>query len=288
MRNKDFCAFILTHGRAGRVDTFKTLRKQGYTGDILLVVDDEDKDYLRYCEEFGARNVCLFSKSEIVKRFDEGDNFGDRRAIVYARNATFDIAKERGYTYFIELDDDYTSFTFRLDGERKVKENKIKNLDAVLDLMLDYYKSCPQMLTIAMAQGGDWIGGGRGAFGKDIHLHRKAMNSFICSTERRFWFVGRVNEDVNTYTLEGIRGKLFATIPQICLHQRTTQGNKGGMTEMYLDSGTYVKSFYSVMYAPSSVKVQLMTTSHARLHHKVDWSLTAPKIVSEKTAVGEL
>ena len=29
------------------------------------------------------------------------------RAIVYARNACFDLAKDLGITYFIQLDDDY-------------------------------------------------------------------------------------------------------------------------------------------------------------------------------------
>ena len=39
----DFAAFILTHGRAGSVITDKTLRKCGYTGPIVYVIDNEDK-----------------------------------------------------------------------------------------------------------------------------------------------------------------------------------------------------------------------------------------------------
>lgn len=39
----DFCAFILTHGRPGKVLTYRTLRRAGYTGKIFIVVDDEDK-----------------------------------------------------------------------------------------------------------------------------------------------------------------------------------------------------------------------------------------------------
>ena len=59
----------------------------------------------------------------------------------------------------------------------------------------------------------------------------------------------------------------------------------GGMTELYLDSGTYIKSFYSVMYCPSSVQVGTLIdhrSPHPRLHHKINWSRTAPKIISEK------
>ena len=42
MRNKDFVAFILTHGRADNVITYNTLRNHGYTGRIVLIIDDED------------------------------------------------------------------------------------------------------------------------------------------------------------------------------------------------------------------------------------------------------
>ena len=56
-----------------------------------------------------------------------------------------------------------------------------------------------------IAQGGDFIGGAKSLnFRKGIL--RKAMNTFICDTERPFTFVGRINEDVNTYVTLGSRG----------------------------------------------------------------------------------
>lgn len=206
MRHKDFGAFILTHGRADRVYTVDTLKQSGYTGPLVFVIDDEDEQRAQYFENFGRENVVVFSKDEAVKHFDEGDNFHDRRAIIYARNACFEIARGLGWKYFIELDDDYTNFSYRFDEEKIFTASTIRDLDRVLDLMLDYYISVPNLLTLAMAQGGDYIGGGEGTFGKEIRLHRKAMNSFICSVDRPFKFVGRVNEDVNTYTSEGFRG----------------------------------------------------------------------------------
>lgn len=282
MRHKDFVAFILTHGRANKVDTIKSLRRHGYTGRVVYVIDDEDEQGDEYRRRFGEEDVVSFSKEEIVKAFDEGDNFGDRRAIIYARNACFGIAKELGYRYFIELDDDYVDFNYRFNSLSQVKCKGIKDLDKVLDMMLDFYERVPQCASLAMSQGGDWIGGAQGTFGREVALHRKAMNSFICSTDRPFTFVGRVNEDVNTYTSKGFVGMLFLTIPQVCLNQRQTQSNAGGMTEMYLDSGTYVKSFYSVMYHPSGVKIGQMRNKNKRIHHLVQWENTVPKIMSEK------
>ena len=63
-------------------------------------------------------------------------------------------------------------------------------------IFFEYYKKIPA-LTIAFAQNGDFIGGIDN--GKDLYRFnkRKCMNSFFCSTERRFWFLGQLNEDVN-------------------------------------------------------------------------------------------
>ena len=44
----------------------------------------------------------------------------------------------------------------------------------------------------------------------------------------------------------------------MALNQKQTQKNKGGMTDIYMSQGTYVKSFYTVMMMPSSVKVGVM------------------------------
>ena len=285
MKNKNFVAFILSHGRADRVVTYDSLKKSGYTGRIVIVLDNEDPSAPEYISRFGSENVVIFDKAAIAETFDEGVP-GDRRTIVYARNACFDIARKLGYRYFIELDDDYTVFEWRFDNRLRyiTKDKAIRNLDAAFDIMLDFFKKIPAK-SIAMAQGGDYLGGGAGGEGKQLRTKRKAMNSFICDTERQFTFLGRINEDVNTYTRNTSTGDLFLQIQQVCLLQKQTQSNAGGMTEVYLDSGTYLKSFFTVMYQPSSVKVRTMGNEYVnqkRLHHRVNWMLTAPKILKEK------
>lgn len=285
MKNKNFVAFILSHGRADRVETYDSLKKSGYTGRIVIVLDNEDPSAPEYISRFGSENVVIFDKAAIAETFDEGVP-GDRRTIVYARNACFDIARKLGYRYFIELDDDYTVFEWRFDNRLRyiTKDKAVCNLDAVFDIMLDFFKKIPAK-SIAMAQGGDYLGGGAGGEGKQLRTKRKAMNSFICDTERQFTFLGRINEDVNTYTRNTSTGDLFLQIQQVCLLQKQTQSNAGGMTEVYLDSGTYLKSFFTVMYQPSSVKVRTMGNEYVnqkRLHHRVNWMLTAPKILKEK------
>ena len=278
---EDFAALILTHGRPDRVHTFKTLRGAGYTGKILFVVDDEDKTLEQYRQNFGAENVLVFSKSEIAKTFDEADNFDDRRAIIYARNASFELARMAGLRHFIQLDDDYTSLFYRYDSAGTHGSYRIRRtFDDLLTALVDFLDATPA-LTVAISQGGDHIGGASDV----LPLKRKAMNSFVCAVDRPFKFHGRINEDVNTYVAESRRGQCMFTVMQAQLNQLMTQSNAGGMTELYLDSGTYVKSFYSVMLSPSCVKIGELSdprSPHRRFHHAIKWDAAAAQIIHER------
>ena len=276
----DFCALILTHGRPDKVHTYFSLRRHGYTGKIYLVVDDEDKTLPRYQENFGEENVLVFSKAEIAKTMDAGDNFA-RKSVVFARNATYDLARQVGCTYFLELDDDYSSFHFKFNENFEFGHWGMKDMDAIIDIMIEFYDASG-CSTIAMAQGGDFIGGENGSYGSKVKLTRKAMNSFLCSTKKPFQFCGQLNDDVNTYTTLGRKGELLLTINMVGLQQKETQQNSGGLTELYLDMGTYVKSFYTVMYEPSCCVVTDFSTKHRRLHHRLKWDSVCPKIIREE------
>lgn len=271
MLNNEFCVFILTHGRPDNIKTLSTLKKCGYTGRIYFIVDDEDSTIDKYIQKYGD-SVKVFNKKAMADEVDEGNNFDNRKVIIHARNYCFKIAKELGIKYFVQLDDDYYYFGYRFDTGARI----IKNLDRVFEIMLDYYKKA-DITSIAFSQGGDHIGGFSG-----IMLKRKCMNSFICSTDREFQFVGSINEDVNTYTILGSRGKLFFTFTNIQLDQKDTQSQDGGMTDAYSLTGTYVKSFHSVMMHPSSVKISMMNANNPRLHHSIKWINTTPMIIDDK------
>ncbi len=281
MENKDFAVFILTHGRPDNVITLKTLDKCGYTGKRYFIVDNEDKKVNDYIKNFGEDKVRIFDKKRLADSVDEGNNFDERRTITHARNACFEIAKEIGVKYFIQLDDDYTNFRWRF-VDKYVTKGYVNNLDLYFNTLLKFYKS-NSFKSIALAQGGDFIGGEScGLISNYINNSRKCMNSFICSTDREFRFVGAMNEDVNTYTTLASRGALFLTLPFAGLEQKQTQSQDGGITDMYERYGTYCKGFTTVMMQPSSVKVSMMGFTSNRLHHRIKWTNTVPMIINEK------
>lgn len=271
-------AFILTHGRPNKVVTYGSLLRSNWTRPIYIIIDNEDKTGDEYREIFGEERVIEFDKAAVAETFDTADTQQDRRAIVYARNACWKIAEDLGLDYHFQLDDDYTSFSYRFIKGDTIVQPVIRSLDEVFEAMMTFLDESGA-LTVAMSQGGDHMGGIDGPI--RMGLKRKAMNSFVLRTDRQFDFVGRINEDVNTYVTRGMRGDLLLTALNLQLTQISTQQNNGGMTEMYLDSGTYVKTFYSVMMAPASVKVKSLGYTHRRMHHNVRWDNTVPKILNE-------
>lgn len=276
----DFCVFILSYKRVNSIYTINSLLNSNYTGKYYIILGDDDPTVDEYINKYGKDKIIVFNKEEQAKLTDTCDNFNKRKVILYARNFCFDIAKQLGYKYFLQLDDDYTGFEYRYEEDDKFKVLPVKEFDELVDIMIDFLDES-NAYTIAFGQGGDFIGGKDSSLAK-AKIKRKAMNSFFCTTERPFKFVGSINEDVNTYCTLGSQGKLFMTIRDISLKQKNTQTTKGGMTDEYLDNGTYIKSFYSVMTNPSFVKIFGMDTVNTRIHHRIDWNNAVPKILSDK------
>jgi len=274
-----FAILILTHGRPHHVRTYDSLRRSGYTGPIYLVIDNEDATGNEYRSVFGSDNVYEFDKAEIAQRVDTGDTNPSRASTLFVRTALTEIAKEIGLDYFAQFDDDYTNFSYRYIRKNKMLSHTIRNFDRIIPVMLDLLEDT-NALTVALSQGGDHIGGILGNYRKGVL--RKAMNSQFVRTDRPIRFAGRLNEDVNAYVVQGSQGELFFTVTDIQLNQLTTQSNPGGMTEIWVESGTYLKSFFTVMMAPSSVKIRMMGQTSRRLHHSILWENTVPKIISEK------
>lgn len=281
MCRNDYIVFILSHGRPNNIKTINSLQKFGYTGKYYIVVDDTDISINEYIKNFGKDSVIVFNKASVMQETDTMNIDSNASVVLFQRNACFDLQKKLGYKYFLELDDDYTSFEHRWAEGTKLKVKTVDNLDVVFSQMFDFLDCDSRILSVALQQGGDFIGGVDGTFKKKCL--RKQMNSFFCSTDKPFKFIGLLNEDVNTYVSLSAQGNLFLSPTCIMLQQMRTQKQQGGMSDQYAALGTYVKSFYTVMLNPSAVCVYPMgTNSTYRLHHRINWNKCAPKIISEQ------
>jgi len=272
---------ILSHGRADSCVTVKALRRQNYTGDWYVVIDDEDEQEMAYRNRYGE-HVIRFCKREAMARVDSMDNFREHGAVVYARNECWEIADRLGLTHFLVLDDDYNCFGVRYAYGVKLKSARPADITPLFDATFRFLDESGAD-AVCWAQGGDFLGGVRRCFYWK-GLSRKAMNCWFFRTDRPLEFRGTLNEDTTLYAEQGRSGKLFFTITPLEIQQRETQKGGGGPTDTYLDMGTYIKSFYSVIACPSAVTVKMMggTKDSQRYHHNVDYDLCAPKILNKR------
>lgn len=285
----DKAVFIVSYQRPDKVFTYELLKNTGYKGKIFILISDDDKTKEEYLKIFG-KNCIVFSKENARKKIDLVDNFEKRNLVVFARNELFEIAKKLGLKYFCVLDDDYRYFKYRRIFEKNdkfiLKDFLVKNINGIINKSFDFLKNTPLLDCFAWSQCGDFIGGWETYL--RINGKRKIMNAFFFKTDKPIRFKGSINEDLNASVYEGQRGKIFFTINDISIDQIDTQQNDGGLTDIYLDLGTYIKSFYSVIVAPNCVKISAMGNNDLRIHHKVSWNKACPKIIREKFKTAEL
>jgi hypothetical protein len=272
---------ILSHARARKVATIKALRHAGYTGSYWVIVDDRDPQLELYQYAYGKR-LITFSKDEYAQQVDEMFNPGRPQATpLYARQAAWDIAEQLGLDVFLLLDDDYQYFWYVVHDERGLEPSygvPIHRFDDIFRVFTETLASMPpNVVCLAFCQSGDNVG-------KSLALEpkylRKAMNAFFLMPSRRFDWRGIFNDDVCTVLDHTMRGKLFFTTPLVMLKQRPTQHTEGGISRLYRDYGTYTKSLYPVMLAPSAVRVEYVR-SVSRVHHTINWNGVAPCIVRD-------
>ena len=281
---RQYGVFILSHGRPNKQLTYTTLRREGYTGPIRIVCDDEDSTVEDYKKNFPGE-VLVFNKAETIKKTETFYNQPYHKTVMYARHTLYDFSRQLGWTHFIMMDDDYYHIYFKWNhyykevGLTRFKGMEAQRLDELFDATFDLLADS-RASTISFAQGGDTLGGSSGKAGTHW-ISRKAMNSHFVDVNRPLDFRGFVNEDVNLYAEFPGNRFIFQT-NRVSVDPAHTQQNGGGATDLYLAFGTYVKSFMTVICAPSCTKVMFMQfgKQQGRMHHCVKMGCASPAILS--------
>ena len=153
-----------------------------------------------------------------------------------------------GYKFHLQLDDDIHGFQIRyVDGDA-LKCKNIRNMDVIFDAMCDYMESTP-ITSLSFSIPAYHVGGQNNRAWKQQMIPR-TMTTFLMREDDIQYFHMRMNDDITTSALNGMRGKLYYTYMPLMLSVDGTQKQAGGMTEIYVDNGTYRKSFYTVMCLP--------------------------------------
>lgn len=242
---KDFAVIILSHGRAKDVKTYKSLRESGYTGKIIVLIDDMDEQKSLYERIYGD-DVIIFDKKKRARITDSMINSGELRSVVFARNEANDVAKMLGYKYYAQMDDDVINFGYKCEKNGHLISRKIHRLDDVFEAIVTWMDNT-KIACVGMCDPGILFGGLNGIY-KD-GFGRNFNQVVIIKTSSNIEFKGLTNQDINAAICSNKTGKLILELYCVT-HNVVKRGADGGNSDMYKDIGMYQKRFLSIIANP--------------------------------------
>lgn len=276
MKN-DYAVFIISHKRP-EVETLKALEKHGYQGEYFIVIDDTDPTIEEYKSRYGE-HLLIFNKDEILKETDTIDNFKIYTSATYARNFCIKAAKEKGYAFFVNIDDDINRFVFRyVEGEKLATKN-IKNIGKVFDEYIKYMKLASLTCT-AFILTGRLIGGSNNPLVKNC-FYSRPTNCLIIRTSTPP-FKSTVCEDVIYAVDNNEKGLLtYGLMPVVIYAGKPCTGNSGGgMAEYYSAQKEYTQFFHIKIAKPTAVFLKISPSGKVEV--RFDENRFLPKILNEK------
>lgn len=247
----DFAIYVMSHERSNDMATVKSLRKSGFTGEIIVVIDDLDSEadiYKDKIDEMENTSLMVFSKSEVAKNLDLMDNFGALGLGVYARIAIMEDAKKSGREIYGIFDDDVTEFTYRYDYYGTMKTKPIRDMDEIVNAMCEFL-SVPKISILSFKNSGGYFGGVNGEFKRGFGY--RPDQTYFC----KGWdipFRGSRSDDEIGNAGTWRKGQCAYSIYSIS-HKTPSRGsNSGGMNADYAKNSMYTVNMYLVMDDPSS------------------------------------
>lgn len=276
MKN-DYAVFIISHKRP-EVETLKALEKSGYTGDYFIVIDDADPTIEEYKSRYG-KHVLVFSKEEIWQDTDTIDNAKILTSATYARNYCIKAARNKGYEFFVNLDDDINRFAFRYIEGDKLAIKSVKNIGKVFEEYIKYMKSASLTCT-AFILAGRLMGGIQSPLVKSC-FYSRPTNCLIMRSSTPL-FKSTVCEDV-IYALDNNEKGLltYGLMPIVIYAGKPCTGNSGGgMAEYYATQKEYTQFFHIKVIKPTAVSLRMCSSGKVKV--RFDEKYFLPKILNEE------
>lgn len=278
----DFAILILTHGRPREQRTYRALLNAGYTGKVYFVVDDLDETLDEYKRLYGDQ-VIVFDKEAEYRNLDTLSNQKRLTAVVYARNASFEIARRLGLRYFVNCDDDIRQFQLKFVRDKLITKN-IANFDTVLESLIEYMQSA-QIECCSISEAGAYIGGANkyvqsGWNWSFTHFFLFDVNSDM--RYRSFWY-----EDLLfSLDYQSIGRLMYCTyfVSQVMTTPDELRRQTGGMREEYRNSNSYEAEFISVITHPECTHI-VFDKERKQYIRRVKKNFI-PKIINEKWRKG--
>lgn len=257
----NYAVFICTHGRPDRQHTLTTLRTMGYTGKIVLVVDDEDSTtrelFDNYCVNDDETIIRQFNKQYYIDNSDTGTNENQRKCILYAKNYCEDLAREYDLDAFIIADDDIINFRFRYAENEHLKSQKvIFSMNEIIEQYIRCMLDC-NMTATGFGFTQFYFTGTESFSVENIQKYRVPYNFVFRNPKHKVDWMSWFGEDIITAVYYGRVGQLWTAIPYVQQEIVALASADGGMKDTYDGNSSARLAMQNVMYLPSELKAYM-------------------------------
>lgn len=272
----NFSVFITSHNSPYKCISYASLRTAGYTGNIYIVIDDEDPQFDEY--DRSGNNLVVFHKQDYIDKLDIGMSKTNpqRAAVLYARAAVEDFAKQSGLKYFMVMDDDIYGFRYRIPDGCKLCSKPVEKFDTLIDNYIQFMQASNAMC-LSFAHDGSFIGG-VSAIGKILE-RRSCHTIFLRDVSKEFEWKFAVNEDYVSSLIYANTGKLMMTLPFVQRNISGMNDRPEGMHDLYESTTDFQRAFYNVIACPWTCTV---TEYKNKFVVRTNKNTAYPKIVSSK------
>ena len=281
MKIDPYTLFILSYNRPRKQKTLQYLLKNRYEGSWYIVVGTDDKSIEEYKLLYGEDRIVVFDKFDYAKRIDTGDNFNLLASVVYARHASYEIAKDLGYEYFIQCDDDIDNFQARPVKEGELLSVPIKDCSKMTDSLMELYQSEPRMITLGVGEEREYMGGvSNPALSRGYSFG--AASFMLCSVGRGHYYNATFTEDGVHQVLSERCGKM---IHSAVAYKLTTKDHQAtgvdGMGETYASMGNGIEYNEKIRMLMANPAGRRILRSGDKFRFLMERNSARPLIVSE-------
>lgn len=279
----NYSVFIISHGRADRVETYDTLRNAGYHGPINIVVDVEEE--AEYRKRFGSE-VISFDKFSIMDKSDTIYPEKKKASALYSRIfvemcASSMIGAPCNLDGYVVLDDDITNLRYRWVENGVAKSMSIrKNLSSVFDGYIEYIVNSG-IATVSFIYNMFYVGGV-----KDIeHRVTESRHTYqihIRNLNHPIEWKSLTNNDTITEVTTMKTGDIWWSLPFVDFDAVPMNTKSGGMKNLYDSISDYAKNFLAVIACPSSCKVGYSESTRGKIRIVENKNNLYPMIVSSR------
>lgn len=250
--------FIISHGRPNEQLTYKLLCSDGVEiDDIFIVCDDLDTTLPEYIQNYGDR-VIVFDKQRYMDSCDSGVQSPTGLHAVYARNAAYDLALEKGYDFFVIADDDIDSITYRYPDGDKLRSKNVHDVKNCFIALSEYMQTSDKIYCIGIAPHIAFMGGVKAPIVSE-GMKRVVFNIGLYRAGKRIRYASECQEDLAASILYNQQGKLMFSCGLLQQSAIVEGRNKegGGIEGHYDKSNDYYRHFGTLIYVPATIAMRL-------------------------------